>query len=228
MPSCKERTNSHSHWCVSACVSPCPHLHLIAVTPSDKLETSEQPKYSSGDKMYAAGDNTVWKRCGAEVAPKAHRSQSQATSSRGARRRASWDERRRRARIFMRRTGGRRTPSLTFMAERAEWAEEVRGRGLRGMREGTCDPVWQRRRNETLPTHRAHRHGRVGALNRTSRFHVIRNALCFSVAHHIRECSLRHTAVKQISPLWCHKGHRYIFSVTNIRTLITEYAYFAL
>lgn len=65
--------------CVSVCASPCPHLHLIAVTPSDKLETSEQPKYSSGDKMYAAGDNTVWKRCGAEVAPKAHRSQSQAT-----------------------------------------------------------------------------------------------------------------------------------------------------
>lgn len=131
MPSCKECKNSLWHWCVCvsapvcvrAQVSPCPHLHLIPVTPSDKLETSEQPKYSSGDKMYAAGDNTVWQRCGAEVALKAHRSQSQTTSSRGTRRRASWDKRRRRARIFMPKTGGRRTRSLTF-------AEEVRSSGV--------------------------------------------------------------------------------------------------
>lgn len=91
--------------------------------PEENWKQASHPNIHLGTRCMRWVITLCWNgaaREGAKVAPKAHRLQSQTTSSRGTKRSASWDKRRRRVCIFMWRTGGRQTLSLTERGRRAE------------------------------------------------------------------------------------------------------------
>lgn len=90
--------------------------------PEENWKQASHPNIHLGTRCMRWVITLCWNGAaqeGAKVAPKAHRLQSQTTSSRGTKRSASWDKRRRQVCIFMWRTGGRRTLSLT-LTEREE------------------------------------------------------------------------------------------------------------
>lgn len=107
MPSCNECINSLCRWCVwawtLALVSPFPHLRLIPVTPSDKLESGEQTKIFIWGTRCMRRVITLCGTGGAQIAITDDKQPRQE-------RRASWDRRGRRACAFMPRTGDSPTP----------------------------------------------------------------------------------------------------------------------